>query len=114
MITQIEKVLRDYLETALDVPVFLELPEVPPSSFVLIEKTGGSMLNQIWHSTFAIQSVAHRLSDASALMDRAIDAMLHIIDTLDISASTLTAGSYNFTDPDTKLHRYQSVFELTY
>ena len=111
---QIEKVVRDYLMAELSTPVYLDLPEVPPASYVLIERTGGSMLDQIWRATFAFQAIAPRLFDASTLCDSVVTAMLHICDSLDISAATLSAGPYNFTDPDRKEHRYQAVFELTY
>ena len=38
----IEKIAINHLSTALTVPVYMEIPENPPNTFVLVEKTGSS------------------------------------------------------------------------
>ena len=38
----IEKLIADYLNSNLETSVYLETPETPPASYVLIEKTGSS------------------------------------------------------------------------
>ena len=43
----IEETILEYLESRLDVPVYLMRPENVPNSFVLIEKTGGSRTNKV-------------------------------------------------------------------
>lgn len=37
----IEKVVLNYLLERMGVPVYMEEPEKPPQSYVIIEKTGG-------------------------------------------------------------------------
>ena len=36
----IETVLRDYVDAALQVPVFLEIPAAPPARFVVLKRSG--------------------------------------------------------------------------
>ena len=52
----IEQTVKDYLGNLLSVPVHTEVPINPPSSFVVVEKTGGSSDNHISTNTLAIQS----------------------------------------------------------
>lgn len=110
----IEKTVLDYLNNQLStIPAYMEKPEKIPVSYVIIQKTGGGMENQIWHGTFAIQSIAASLYEASALNDAVIAAMLNITETEDISACTLNSN-YNYTDTRTKEYRYQAVFDLAW
>lgn len=109
----IEKTVLDYLSTMLSVPVYMEVPEAVPASYVIIEKTGGGMENQIWTATLAIKSVAASLFNAATLNAAVIEAMIGITDTTDISKCSLNSN-YNFTDTRTKEYRYQAVFDLVY
>lgn len=109
----IEKVVLDYLTGKLGIPVFLEMPVDVPPVFIIIEKTGGSMEDKIFSATFAVQSIAATLYQAAELNERVLTAMLDIVELDDIFASHLNSN-YNFTDPDTKLYRYQAVFNLVY
>lgn len=110
----IEKVLRDYLLERLNVPVYLEIPKKgAPDTYVVFEKTGGGITNHIRSSTFAFQSVAPSLSQASALNDEVIAAMEEALELPEIARSQLNSD-YNFTDPEKKYYRYQAVFDLVH
>lgn len=109
----IEKTVLDYLSDKLTVPVYMEVPEDVPASYVIIEKTGGGMENQIWTATLAIKSYAASLFNAATLNDAVIDAMLGITDDTNVSKCGLNSD-YNFTDTRTKEYRYQAVFDLVY
>ena len=109
----IEKTVLDYLNDKLPVPVYMEVPEDVETSYVIIEKTGGGMTNQIWTATLAIKSVAASLFNAAALNIAVIEAMLAIADTTEISKCSLNSN-YNFTDTRTKEYRYQAVFDIVY
>lgn len=109
----IEKVILDYLSDALDVPVYLEMPEQMPSSFVLIERTGGGETNLINRATFICQSYATSLYKAAQLNE----ALKTALRAAPASAAVFRAklnSDYAYTDPDLKRHRYQAVFEFTY
>lgn len=109
----IEQTVKDYLGTVLSVPVHTEVPENPPSSFVIVEKTGGSSTNHISTNTMAIQSYAESMYLASLLNEEVKNAMENIITLGSISRCSLE-GDYNYTDTRTKQYRYQAVFSLVH
>lgn len=109
----IEQTVRDYLGTILSVPVKTEVPDDPPSSFVVVEKTGGSSTNHISTNTLAIQSYAESMYLASLLNEEVKNAMENII-TLDSISRCSLEGDYNYTDTRTKQYRYQAVFSLVH
>ena len=109
----IEKIVLDYLSAALQVPVFMERPETPPESYVLIEKTGGGKTNWIYTATMAIQSIAPTLENAAKLNEQVKEAMDNIIVLEDVSRSNLNSD-YNFTDTTSKKYRYQAVYDLVH
>ena len=109
----IEEVILGYLDAALSVPCFMEMPEDKTDSFVVIEKTGSSITNRITKATFAIQSYGPSLYDAAALNEQVKEAMDSMIVRDDISKVELNSD-YNYTDTALKHYRYQAVFVVTY
>ena len=109
----IEKVIRDYLLTALDVPVFLELPKTIPAKYVALEKTGSSRTNRIDRATLALQSVAPTMYEASELNELVKTAMDEAVALSDVVSSRLNSD-YNFTDTTKKEYRYQAVYDVVH
>lgn len=117
----IEKVVFDYLSGQLDVPVFMELPEVPsesfpewPSEFVLIEKVGESVRNRIRTSSFALQSYSLTSLFKAAELDEKVREIMDVMaEETEVSRSHM-ASDYNHTDTRTKRYRYQCVYDITY
>lgn len=117
----IEQIVLNYLSTKLDVPVLMELPEVPtedfpewPDQFVVIERVGTSRTDHVKLVSFAFQSYSMtRLYDAAALDDEVKNAMDEIIELPEIGGIRL-ASNYNHTDTRTKRYRYQCVFDISY
>lgn len=110
----IEKVLLDYLNGALEVPVYMEeSKEEKPGSYVLIEKTGSRKRNRISQATFALQSYAGSLYDAAALNEEVKAAMEDAVMLSEISRAALVSD-YNFTDKEKKRYRYQAVYDITH
>ncbi len=105
----IEKKIRDYLEKALKVPVWVEHRENEPDSFIIFEKTGGHIKNTIHHSTYAFQSYGKTLAEALKLNNKLLDYMMIFED-----ANVRLNSNYNFTDTSTKRYRYQAILELIY
>lgn len=108
-----EKIVLQYLLEKLEVPAYMEVPEDPPKSYVVIEKTGSSRTNWITESTFALQSIAETMEEASELNEKVKEAMDGITTLPDISRSALNSD-YNFTDTTTKHYRYQAVYDLVH
>ena len=116
----IEADILNYLTEELDVPVIMQLPEVPSSAYpvfppalVVIERVGGSEADHVKTASFAFQSYGDTLYNTVALDERVREAMSRITDTTDISGAHL-ASNYNFTDPETKRYRYQCVYDIYY
>lgn len=110
----IEKTVLDYLLVALyPVDCYMEMPEEPSDTFVIIEKTGSSVSNRITKANFAIQSYAPSLAEAATLNELVKVAMEAMIELDSISRVELNSD-YNYTDTELKAYRYQAVFVITY
>lgn len=109
----IEKILLEYLSEQLAAPVYLEKPPQPPAQMVIIEKTGSDRTNHIDGATIAIQSYGGSLADTIELNEEVKTAMDGLIN-LDSIGGCDFSSDYNFTDTQTKQHRYQAVYFITY
>lgn len=109
----IEKTIYDYLNSCMDVPVYMEKQDAMPETYVLIEKAGSSVSNYIYSATFAIQSYSTSMYKASELNEIVKEKMDDLITLPNISKSSLNSD-YNFTDTQTKKYRYQAVYDIYY
>lgn len=108
----IEKIIMDHLAKKLDVPVFGEVPENPPASYVVVVRSGGGGREDFLHNPMVLcRSYAATLAEAAKLNDRAVEAMDSLTECDEVSGCYLT-GSYNFTDQETKQYRYQAVYNI--
>lgn len=113
----IEGTVRDYLANAglsIGSCVYMEVPEDPPDTYVLVEKTGSGKANHINQAMITIKSISSlSLYNASELNEEVKQAMDGIIYAEDIFRCELNSD-YNFTNTQTKEYRYQAVFNLFY
>lgn len=109
----IEKTVLDYLAGRVTVPVYMEMPEEMPASFVLVEKTGSGVDNRIQRATFALQSYAPSMYEAAELNYLVKAAMDAMPETENVFRCKLNSD-YNYTDTSIKRYRYQAVYDLTY
>ena len=116
----IEKTILDYLNGVLDVPVLMELPEVPsadfptfPEKIVTIELVGKNKANHVCTASVAFQSHAKSLYEAAELDEAVRDAVENMPALPSIGSAKLTSN-YNFTDTRTKRYRYQCVYDIYY
>ena len=109
----VEKTILDHLTQRLNVKVFMEEPEKPPKSYVIIEKVGSRQSNRIDTASFAVQSYGASLLQASELNQSVKEAMSDLVIHSDI-ASCKPTSDYNFTDISTKRYRYQALFDITH
>ena len=116
----VEKIILDYLTERLaeeqrsDVGVFMEMPEQPlPANFVVIEKTGSARINRVCTDNFAIQSCSTSLLSA-AILNALIKKLMDGIVFLSAIGAAHLDTDYNFTDPTTKVYRYQAVYRISY
>lgn len=112
----IEETILNYLNDSeyLGAPVYMEVPKEMPSEFFVLEKTGSSMENHIYTSTFVVQSYAPSLYEAAANNETVKELMLYGLDEKADIASVSLNSDYNFTDTETKTYRYQAVFNIVH
>lgn len=108
----IEKVIYDYLNDNLSLPVYSEIPKNPPTKFFAFEKTSGAQANHISNSTIAVRSYADSLYEAIQMNDELKEIMLYGLIECDEVISVTLNSDYNFTDTTTKKYRYQAVFDI--
>lgn len=109
----IEKIVSDYLSSALDIPVLMEEPLTKHESYVLIEKISSSKENHIDSCVIAIQSYGETLYKTAKLNEDVKNAMENISSLENVSCCELNSD-YNFTDTVTKRYRYQAIFDIVY
>lgn len=107
----IETVVRAHLVENLSVPVYMETPPKPPETYVLAEKTGGSMENRQKSAMITVQSYAPRLLAAAELNEAVKTAMESLAEREEIASCRLNSD-YNFTNTASKGYRYQAVFDI--
>lgn len=107
----VENIVKNYLQSSLNVPVRLEEEDNLGKEYILIEKTGSSKENHVASATLAVQSFSMSLYGAATLNERVKTAMEKIIELDDISKCELNSD-YNYTDTNRKKYRYQAVFDI--
>ena len=107
----IEKTILNYLNSALNVPVYMENPPRPPLSYVVIEKTGSSRANGLNHSMMTFKSYAGAMYGAAQLNESVTYAM-DGADSLRQVVSSRLNSDYNYTETPTKRYRYQAVYDI--
>lgn len=114
----IEKLVLDYLESKLDVPVVME--DIKEKEYVLIAKTGSGKEEHLNSATITIQSHSESLLKAAELNELVKTAMLGDEDNIygiaegDVITKCTLNSDYEYTDTTTKKYRYQAVFDLTF
>ena len=109
----IEVLMLNHLAERLGVPVYAEVPERPPEQFVVIRKGDERRENFLRCATMLARSYGGSLLGSMELSGRVLAAMDTFTETPRISGCYCT-GEYNFTDEETKRHRYQAVFDVYY
>lgn len=114
----IEKVILEYLNSALTVPCYMEFPEIAPDEiapdeFIVITKIGASRTNWIYSSTFEFQCVSTSLEKAATLCETLKAAMDDAVTLTEVSRARY-AGDYNATFTASKSYRYKAVYEVTH
>ena len=112
----IEEAVISYLEDALPVPVFADVPQDRPESLVTVERIGGSLSSVVIDTAeIAVQSWEKTRFKASQLAGTVDAAMRKLPDEgAEIISAERSAGPYNHPDPDHSAARYQSTYTVTF
>lgn len=109
----IEVTVRDYLESMLSIPIFMEFPENPPDRFVILKKGDTTRDNWLETAVFIPESYGTSMMGAAELNHLVKNAMDSLTDLDNVSAADL-AADYPAFDEKNKRYRYQAVYNVTY
>ena len=109
----IEIIAKDFMESHLSVPVYMEYPSKPPERFVVLRKTDSNRENLVDTAMFVADSYAESLLEAAKLNEKVVNVFDNLIE-LDAISSSKRGGDYHFPDTQNKRHRYQAVQNITY
>lgn len=110
----IEALIINHLNNGLDgVQAHAQIPNRKPRSFVVVERTGGTIENHIKQGMFVADCFASSVLEAAELCEQVI-ALMESLVIHDEVASVRLNSHYN--DTDTALHEYKygALFEITY
>ena len=109
----IEKTVISYLNSQLNVPVFMEKPENKPEKYVVISKLDSGRTDLIDAVTLNLTSYAPSLLEAAELDEQVKNKMFGIITLGNVSSSKLGGGGQAI-KTDVKGYAYYCVFNLFY
>lgn len=109
----LEVTLKQYLDTKVDVPVYLEVPADAAKEYYALERVGGSEDDKIFHSSFTIESVGKSLYKSALMDETIIGIMTDAIELPEIS-SVLLNTHYNATDTERKQYKYKALFDINH
>lgn len=109
----IETIVKDFMESHLPVPVFMEYPKEPHKRFVVLRKADSSRVDFIDTATFIADSYAESMFESARLNEQVVTAFDSLIE-LDSISSSKRGGDYNVPDTQNKRYRYQAVCNVTY
>lgn len=109
----IEEMVRRYLGSVLDVPVYVEEPERREIPYVIVEQTSGTKDDEIRSATISFDSYADTKLDALTLNNAVINAMDNFISVENVSRSRLNT-TYNATDTISKRYCYSCSYDVVF
>ena len=108
----IEQTLIAWLSEKLQIPVSGDVPEDRPKKFLTVERTGGGDKNVAFEAPqIAIQCWAQTRYEAAKFADEVSDIMPDFSFEPHIH-SVYKNSHYNFPDPDSRMGRYQILYQL--
>lgn len=109
----IEIIVKDFMESALPVPVFMEYPKDPHKRFVVLRKAGSSRGDLVDTAMFIADSYAESMFESAKLNELVVSAFDNLTE-LDAVSSSKRGGDYSAPDTQNKRYRYQAICNVTY
>lgn len=109
----IELTVKEFMEARLSVPIYMEYPEDPPDSFVVLKKGDSGRENFLNSAMLVADSYGPYLLEAARLNEQVKSILDDLIQLPAVSASR-RAGDYPAFDTKNEKHRYQAVQNITH
>lgn len=107
----IEKIIIDFINSESPVNAYLQIPSSPPEKYIIVDKIGSKEKNFIHESSLALQSYAPTLQECAELSEALMELSSRLVE-LDEIIKVEIVRNYNFTNPEKKQHRYQTVIRV--
>lgn len=109
----IELTVKEFIEARITVPLYMEYPENPPDSFVVLRKGDSERDNLLDSAMLVVDSYGPSLLEAARL-NELVKAVLDNLVLLDCVSSSRRGGDYPAYDTNNKKHRYQAVQNISH
>lgn len=109
----IELIVKSFMESRLQVPLYLEYPENPPESFVILKKGDSVRENLLDSAMLVVDSYGPSLL-AAAQLNEQVKIILDDLIQLNIINNSQRGGDYPAFDTKNKRHRYKAVQNITH
>lgn len=110
----IEKTLKTYLETQLDVPIYIgERPANASGEYVVVTTLDAGRINHIDAKTFDLASYSTSIQSAAELNAEVKTAMFNFVSIGNISSSKCGGGGQNI-DTQMRTYCYNTIFNVIY
>lgn len=109
----IEKTILRFLNERMSVSVVGEIPSPPEREYVLVVKVGETEKDFLYTSKISILATGRSMLRAAGISETVKTEMPDLIE-LDEVTKVKLVDEGNVTDPLSKRHRYQTVYEVTH
>ena len=109
----IEVVLKQYLESELDYPVYLEIPAGAAAEYYSLERVGGRETDGLCETSITIESHGASLYKSALMDEQVIEAMKNADLCNEIYGAHLNSH-YNATDTERKIYKYKALFDINH
>lgn len=110
----IEIVIKNYLESVVDIPVYLEIPaKNTAQEFYTVELVGGGKEDEIGKSSITIESYGSSLYRSALLDEQMREYMKNAVQCAEIYGVNLNSH-YNATDTERNIYKYKALFDINH
>lgn len=107
-----ERVVAKYIKENTGIETYLKVPEVYPAKFVTISRSGSSADKFFKRVQLTAQVWAQTRAKAAQLADNA-ESAIYDLDSITNVFKVECGGFYEWTDPESKMNRYQAIIYIT-
>lgn len=85
-----------------------------PAEYILVQRTNGSRRDKIDSATYAVQSISSASKLRAAEINEQVKAAMESFEGEAYVSMCRLNADYDYTDPQRKEYRYQSVYDIVY
>lgn len=107
-----ERVVAKHIKDTTGIGTYLKVPEVYPAEFVTISRSGSTGERFFKRVQLTVQVWAQTRVKAAELAD-STESAIYDLDSITNIFKVECGGFYEWTDPESKMNRYQAIIYIT-